>query len=143
MTTTRSALVCTALLVAGSWLTAAPAQADEGLPLHHVKYTMTARKPIYAQIYYLDHEPAIWADYGHNPYEFTPNIAADLGPNQPPWTFELDLAKPQEWAMVIANTGGEPGTPMFHCEISVDGATVVSKDGGPTDKGVLCSIRGW
>ena len=118
-------------------------QIDEGLPLHHIKYTLTAKKPIYAQVYYLDHEPALWADYGHNPYEFTPNIAADLGPGRPAWTYELDLAKPEEWAMVIANTGGEPGTPEFHCEIAVDGNTVVSRDGAPDAKGVLCSIRTW
>jgi hypothetical protein len=129
----------TAILLAATGLTAAPAQADEGLPLHHVKYTLTAQKPIYAEIYYLDQEPEIFANYSHNPYQYTPNVEADIGPNQP-WTFELDLRKPEEWAQVMANTGGEPGTPNFHCEIAVDGVVTVSKDGA---KGVLCSIRGW
>jgi hypothetical protein len=69
-----------------------------------------------------------------------PNVEADLGPNRPAWTYQLDLHKPEEWAMVVANTGPEPGTPNFHCEIAVDGAVVVSKDGA---QGVLCSIRGW
>jgi hypothetical protein len=141
--TRRTTLMCTAFLITTAGLTASPAAADEDLPLHHVKYTLTAKKPIYAQVYYIDHEPAIWSAYSHNPYEFTPNVAADLGPNNPPWTFELNLAKPEEYAMVIANTGGEPGTPIFHCEIAVDGKTVVSKDSAPDAKGVLCSIRTW
>ena len=34
----------------------------------------------------------------------------------------------------------EPGTPQFHCDLAVDGAVVVSKDG---PKGVLCSLRNW
>jgi hypothetical protein len=141
----RTALTCAVLSMTVSGLAAAPAHADEGQPvlMHHVKYTVTAKKPIYAQLYYIDHEPQVWADYGHNPYSFTPNVAADLGPNNPPWTFELDLAKPEEWAQVIANTGPEPGNPLFHCEIAVDGKTVVSRDSGPQEKGVLCSIRNW
>lgn len=108
--------------------------------MHHVKYTLTAKNPIYAQIYYLDQEPEVFANWSHNPYQYMPNVEADLGPNHPVWTYELDLHNPQEWAMVIANTGPEPGTPNFHCEIAVDGAVVVSNDGG---KGVLCSIRHW
>jgi hypothetical protein len=141
MTTTRTALFCigSAMLLTATGFTAGPAQADEDLPLHHVKYTLTAQKPIYAEIYYLDQEPEIFANYSHNPYQYTPNVEADVGPNQP-WTYELDLRKPEEWAQVIANTGGEPGAPNFHCEIAVDGVVKVSKDGA---KGVLCSIRRW
>jgi hypothetical protein len=125
------------LLAAG--LAAVPSHADNGLPLHHVKYTVTAQQPIYAQIYYLDHEPAVFADWSHNPYEFMPNIEADLGPGQT-WTYELDLQKPEEWATVVANTGAEPGTPNFHCELSVDGVVKVATDGA---KSVLCSMRQW
>ncbi|ELP47485.1 hypothetical protein D522_04833 [Mycobacterium avium subsp. paratuberculosis S5] len=44
------------------------------------------------------------------------------------------------YAMVVASTGTEPGTPGLHCDLTVDGAVVVSKDG---PKGVLCSIRPW
>lgn len=126
--------------IAAAGVMAAPSHADNDLPLHHVKYTLTAQNPIYAQIYYLDHEPAVFADWSHNPYEFMPNVAADLGPGRPAWTFELDLQKPEEWAMVIANNGPEPGTANFHCEITVDGAVVVTNDG---PKAVLCSIRKW
>jgi hypothetical protein len=141
MTTTRTALssIGSGLVLAAMGFTATLAHADDDLPLHHVKYTMTAQKPIYAEIYYLDQEPEIFANYSHNPYQYTPNVEADLGPNKS-WTFELDLHKPEEWAQVMANTGGEPGTPNFHCEIAVDGVVTVSKDGG---KGVLCSIRRW
>ena len=139
MTVIRMTLgVASAVVLVG--LTATPAHADDpAVPMHHVKYTLTAQKPIYAQIYYLDQEPEIFANWSHNPYQYMPNVQTDLGPNQA-WTFELDLQKPDEWAMVMANTGPEPGEPSFHCEIAVDGNTVVSNDGA---KAVLCSIRKW
>ncbi len=139
---TRTATILgagSALLLAAAGIAAAPAPADDALPLHHVKYTLTAENPIYAEIYYLDREPNVFADWSHNPYEFMPNVEADIGPSQP-WTFELNLERPEQWAMVIANTGPEPGTPNFHCQIEVDGAVVVTNTGG---KGVLCSLRKW
>jgi hypothetical protein len=114
------------------------ALADDPI-MHHIKYTVSAQKPIYADIYYIDQEPAMFSDYSHDPYRFTPNVKTDIGPGKP-WSFELDLAKPDDWAMVVASTGTEPGEPQFHCDLSVDGAVVVSKDG---PKGVLCSIRNW
>ncbi|MCV7100215.1 hypothetical protein [Mycobacterium palustre] len=107
--------------------------------MHHVKYTVTAQNPIYTDIYYLDHEPARFSDYSHDPYSFTPHIDVDIAPDKP-WSYELDLSKPDVYAMVVASTGTEPGTPNLHCELSVDGAVVVSKDG---PKGVLCSLRNW
>jgi hypothetical protein len=142
MSTTRTTLgAALAMLVAAAGVTAAPSHADDDVvaPVHHVKYRLTAENPIWAEIYYLDHEPAVFADWSHNPYEFMPNVEADLGPSQP-WTFELGLQKPEQWAMVMANTGPEPGTPNFQCQIEVDGAVVVSNSGA---KGVLCSIRKW
>ena len=107
--------------------------------MHHVKYTVTAQNPIYTDIYYLDQQPAIFSDYSHNPYSFTPHVDVDLGPGKP-WSFDLDMANPDDYAMVVASTGTEPGTPGLHCELAVDGAVVVSKDG---PKGVLCSLRNW
>ena len=61
MTTTRAALLRagSTILLAAACLTAAPSHADDDLPLHHVKYTLTAKNPIYAQIYYLDQEPIL------------------------------------------------------------------------------------
>ena len=54
MTATRTALASAGSAVLLACLTAAPSHADDDLPLHHVKYTLTAKNPIYAQIYYLD-----------------------------------------------------------------------------------------
>jgi hypothetical protein len=140
MTMTNRALLGAgfAVLLATAGVTAPPAHADD-LPMHHVKYKLTSQKPIYAEIYYLDQEPPNFADWSHNPYQFIPNVEADVGPSAP-WTYELDLQRPEMWALVVANAGPEPGTPNFHCELSVDGAVVASKDGG---RGVLCSIRSW
>jgi hypothetical protein len=131
------------LLATGSTtLTAALSRADDPPPapvMHHVKYTVTAANPIYTDIYYLDHEPAIFSDYSHNPYQFTPNVQADIAPGHP-WSYDLDLANPDVYAMVSASTGTEPGEPQLHCDLTVDGVVVASKDG---PKGVLCSIRHW
>jgi hypothetical protein len=129
-----------AVLVGGTGLLVGTGRAHADDPImHHVKYSISAQKPIYANIYYIDQEPAIFSDYSHDPYRFTPNVKTDLTPGNP-WTFELNLAKPDDWAMVLASTGTEPGEPQFHCELSVDGTVVVSKDG---PKGVLCSLRNW
>ena len=135
-------LLCagSAMLVATAGLLVSTGRAHADDPvMHHVKYTITAKNPIYANIYYIDQEPAIFSDYSHDPYRFTPNVQADIAPNKP-WSFELNLAKPEYWAMVVVNTGPEPSTPQFHCDLSVDGAVVVSNDG---PRGVLCSIRNW
>lgn len=130
-----------AVLLGGTGLlvSAARAHADDPPVMHHVKYTITVQNPIYANIYYIDQEPTIFSDYSHDPYRFTPNVKTDIAPGNP-WSFELNEAKPEYWAMVVVNTGSEPGTPQFHCDLSVDGSVVVSHDG---PKGVLCSIRNW
>ncbi|OMC47784.1 hypothetical protein A5744_06970 [Mycobacterium sp. IS-1264] len=138
MTTACRMLVAVLLAGAGLLTGAGPAHADDPV-MHHVKYTISVQNPIYANIYYIDQEPAIFSDYSHDPYRFTPNVKTDIAPDHP-WSFELNEAKPEYWAMVVVNTGPEPGTPQFHCELSVDGAVVVSKDG---PRGVLCSIRNW
>jgi hypothetical protein len=128
----------TLVAMAGLLVSTGRAHADDPV-MHHVKYTITAQNPIYADIYYHDQEPAIFSDYSHDPYRFTPNVKTDIGPGKP-WSFELDMANPDVWAMALASTGTEPGTPGLHCDLSVDGAVVVSQDG---PKGVLCSIRNW
>lgn len=128
----------TAIAMSGLLVSTGRAHADDPV-MHHVKYTVTAQNPIYTDIYYLDHEPAQFSDYSHNPYSFSPHIDVDLGPGKS-WSYELDLSKPDVYAMVVASTGTEPGTPGLHCDLAVDGSVVVSKDG---PKGVLCSIRNW
>jgi hypothetical protein len=118
--------------------TAAPSQANDPV-MHHVRYTVTAARPIYADIYYLDQQPPVFSDYSHDPYRFTPNVQADIAPGHP-WRSEVLLSNPDQYAMVSASVGTEPGTPQFHCDLAVDGVVVASQDG---PKGVLCSLRQW
>jgi hypothetical protein len=135
-----SAMTVAGLLVGAGVVVSAPsAHADPEPVMHHVKYAVTTENPIYTDIYYLDHQPAKFSDYSHNPYSFTPHVDVDLGPNKP-WTFDLDMTDPDHYAMVVASTGTEPGAPGIHCVLAVDGAVVVS-NGGP--KGALCSLRNW
>jgi hypothetical protein len=109
-------------------------------PLHNVHYTVWAEQPFNVVIYYRDTDPPNWADYSHNPYQFSPKVEADVGPNQQ-WNLDVGLVNPDEWAMVVAGTGGESTkTPNIHCALAVDG-TVVSTNQGP--KGALCSLRNW
>lgn len=126
------------LAAAGLLVGSGRAHADNPV-MHHVRYTVSAQNPIYTSIYYLDHQPAKFSDYSHNPYSFTPHVDIDLAPGKP-WSFDLDMSDPDHYAMVVASTGTEPGTPGLHCDLAVDGAVVVSKDG---PKGVLCSLRNW
>lgn len=131
--------VTAAVLLAASLGGPVPANADDDPPMHQVVYTISAKNPIYADIYYQDQDPSKYSDYSHNPYTFTPNIQADIAPGRP-WSQQVMLINPDAWAMVSVSTGRQPGTPGFHCTVSVDGNVVVSKDGA---KGVLCSLRTW
>lgn len=122
-------------------LSIAPAAADDlPAPLRHVKYTVWTERPFLgAEIYYRDIDPPNFAEYSHNPYAFSPNVEADVGPNQM-WTLDVMLANPDQWAMVTATSLDSPQTPNFHCALAVDGQ-VVSTNQGP--RGALCSIRNW
>jgi hypothetical protein len=118
---------------------AAPVRADDPV-MHQVRYVITAANPIWADIYYLDQQPAKFSDYSHDTYQYTPNVQADIGPGHP-WTSPVVmLTDPANYAMVTVSTGTEPGTPMFHCALVVDGVVVASNDG---PKGTLCSLRLW
>ena len=108
--------------------------------LRHVKYTVFSEVPFRnAEIYYRDVEPSNFAEYSHNPYAYSPNVEADVGPSQM-WTLDVMLANPDEWAMVTATSLDSVQRPNFHCVIAVDGEVVVT-DQGP--KGALCSLRNW
>ena len=107
--------------------------------MHSVTYTVYTDNPFHADIYYRDSEPANFADYSHDPYMFSPKAEADLGPDRP-WVLTVQLANPQQWAMVTATSGLSPNPPTFHCTLAVDGAVVVSNSGA---KGALCSLRNW
>jgi hypothetical protein len=143
MTTVGKATLGVALAVVmatgATTLTAATSRADDPV-MHQVRYVVTAANPIYADIYYLDQQPPKFSDYSHDTYQFTPNVQADIGPGHP-WTSpEVMLSDPATYAMVTVSTGTEPGTPMFHCALVVDGVVVKSNDG---PKGTLCSLRIW
>src|ERR1700723_3014033 len=60
-----SAMTVAGLLV-GAGLVVSTARAHADPVMHHVKYAVTAENPIYTSIYYLDHQPAKFADYSHN-----------------------------------------------------------------------------
>jgi hypothetical protein len=127
-----SAVGCNALF-------AAPARADDPV-MHEVKYVITAASPIWADIYYLDQDPTKFSDYSHNPYQYTPNVQADIAPGHPWVSPPVMLSNPDQYAMVSVSTGSEPGTPNFHCALIVDGVVKASNDGS---KGALCSLRLW
>jgi hypothetical protein len=139
MTTIGKAALAAAMAAMAATGTAVPSRADDP-PMHQVRYVITAASPIWADIYYLDQQPVLFSDYSHNPYQFTPNVQADIAPGHP-WTSPVVmLSNPSDYAMVSVSTGTEPGTPMFHCALVVDGVVVKSNDG---PKGALCSLRNW
>ncbi|MDX1873825.1 hypothetical protein SBI67_17025 [Mycolicibacterium sp. 120266] len=113
-------------------------------PLHRVRYTVGASQDVVnAEIYFREVEPPNWADYSHNPYEFSPNIEADLGPGKA-WVREVMLANPDEWAMVVVGLPTIVDAPLdepgFVCELRVDDVVVKTAKGA---KGALCSLRPW
>nr|WP_308208380.1 hypothetical protein [Mycolicibacterium houstonense] len=145
---TRDALGCNGIVSAMSAVAlgaalavAAPAQAEENPAVHRVTYTVTAEQPTTVGIYFREVDPPSWADYSHNPYEFSPKDDLTLEPGKP-WIRETTLADPMRWAMVAVSTGGmapqDPGT--LRCELAIDGI-VVDRAAGP--QGALCSLRNW
>ena len=127
------------LAAAGVLGVAGPASAEEP-GLHQVTYSIFSDKPFHrAEIYYRDTDPPNFADYSHNPYMFSPNVEADLNPGAP-WVLNVQLANPDQWAMVMATSGMSPNPPNFHCILAVDGVVVAENSGA---KGALCSMRHW
>ncbi|BBZ32574.1 hypothetical protein [Mycolicibacterium confluentis] len=137
----RSALATTAALGLMAGALAAAPQAAADPVMHHIRYTVTADGPIWSHIYYRDTEPAVFSDYSHNPYVFSPRADVDLAPDRP-WVLETSLADPEMWAMVTVQSAESPNftPPAFNCTLEVDGV-VVATDSGP--KGALCSLRPW
>lgn len=117
---------------------AAPAVAEEPV-LHDVTYTVSADAPFRAEIYYRDTDPPNFGDYSHDPYVFSPNVEANVGPGAP-WVLNVKLADPQNWAMVLGTSGLSPNPPGFHCTLAVDGQVLANNSGA---KGALCSLRLW
>lgn len=120
----------------------AVAQADPPPPpLRQVKYTVWTEQPYNgAEIYYRDTDPPNWAEYSHNPYLYSPNVEANLGPDSK-WVLDVGLADPESWAMVTTSIHNDSlAIPNFHCVLAVDGVVVKTSQG---PKGALCSIRPW
>lgn len=128
-----------AVVLAPAGVALAGSAAAEDPVLHEVTYTVYTDNPFFADIYYRDTDPPNFADYSHDPYQFSPKIEADLGPDRP-WSMTVRLTNPQYWAMVTATSGLSPNPPNFHCTLSVDG-TVLATNSGP--RGALCSLRNW
>ena len=116
---------------------AGPAHAESDS--HTVVYTVTSDTPTRADIYFRESDPPNWAEYSHNPYQFSPRAQVEVGPGQP-WVRQVTLRDPARWAMVTATSGQAAVEPKFHCTLEVDGQAIAS-DSGP--KGALCSIRHW
>lgn len=125
-------------MVAAGPTSTAPAGADEPVR-HQVTYTLYTERPFVAEIYYRDADPPDFAEYSHDPYQFSPNVEVDLGPDRP-WVLTVSLADPQQWAMVLGTSGQSPNPPTFHCSLAVDGAVAVTNSGV---RGALCSLRHW
>jgi hypothetical protein len=117
------------------------AHADDDPTSHRVAYSVTAEQPTTASIYYREVQPPTWADYSHNPYEFSPKDDVRLEPGKP-WVRDTTLSDPGQWAMVTVTTAGQ--TPQsgqtLHCLLTVDGIVVDHADG---PNGALCSLRHW
>lgn len=131
-------LAAVTILVAAAAAATPVTRADEPV-LHHVTYTVTAQHRVGADIYFRDADPPGWAEYSHDPYQFSPKVEADVGPATR-WTRDVWLAAPDQWAMVIATSGMSPATPDLHCELAIDGTVVATNHGV---KGALCSVRHW
>jgi hypothetical protein len=118
-----------------------PAEIPPGPPLRHVQYTVWTEQPYgNAEIYYRDTDPPNWAEYSHNPYLYSPNVEAHLGPDQK-WNLDVYLANPDDWAMVTTGIAADStAAPNFHCVLAVDGVVAKTAQG---PKGALCSIRAW
>jgi hypothetical protein len=134
--------VLSATALAGVLLTFGTSSAADAQPppLHRIHYTVWSEEPFRAEIYYRDTDPPNWGEYSHNPYLYSPNVEARLGPDQK-WNLEVFLVNPDRWAMVTTGIQSDSqATPNFHCVLAVDGVVVKTHQG---PKGALCSIRAW
>jgi hypothetical protein len=118
-----------------------PARADDDSLPHRVTYSVTADLPTAAGIYYRDVQPPTWAEYSHDPYQFSPRDDVQLQPGKS-WLREATLTDPGQWAMVTVTAAGQAPRPgqVLHCTLAVDGTVVARAEGA---NGALCSLRNW
>jgi|SRR5689334_17781870 len=120
-------------------LQAAPVHADEPIPAHRVTYTVTSDGQLDVDVYYREVDPPTWAEYSHNPYQFSPKAEASLAPGQP-WVREVTLIDPDRWAMVAISRTSTSRSGSIRCTLAVDGETVAAAEG---NAGAVCSLRNW
>lgn len=107
--------------------------------MHSVKYVVYSDIPASVDIYYRDTDPPDFADFSHNPYQYSPKVEANLAPGDP-WQREANLANPDLWAMVAVSRVHSSVKPESRCELLVDGVIAASNRG---PMGALCSLRQW
>jgi hypothetical protein len=127
-----------ALMVTAAGFGATHATSNAEPAGHQVKYTVTTGSELNAQIYYLKTEPPSQAAFDADSSQYLVNDKVPVNPDSP-WIFQTTLTNPTQWAIVSAS-GVLRTNPQFHCEIAVDGVTVVSQDGA---SGVQCALRQW
>ena len=156
MTKMRAAAVTigTALVVAAAGIGAAVGHADPettetpsapaepttsaGTSGHQVTYTITTTSDLVANISYIEADPPSMAAYNADSAKYLHSEHTPISGGKP-LVFTVSLDDPNQWALVTAS-GGLRINPEFHCEIAVDGQSVVSVQGG---SGVTCSTRPW
>ena len=127
-----------ALIMAAAGIAAIHATSNADPAAHQVKYTVTTGSELNAQIYYMKVEPSNQGAFDANSSTFLVNDKVPVSPDSP-WVFQTTMNDPNQWAIVTAS-GVLRTNPQFHCEIAVDGVTVVTQDG---DSGVQCALRPW
>jgi len=112
---------------------------------HQVTYTVTATGNLTGQVRYMNSDPPSQAAFDNNSAQYMTTAQAAFSAGQP-LVYTTTLANPNQWAFVNASGGchwpdcGSGSTPQLHCEIAVDGKTVVTQD---ATTGVTCSTRPW
>jgi ABC-type glycerol-3-phosphate transport system substrate-binding protein len=128
-----------ALIMAAAGIAATHAASNAEPAAHQVTYTVTTGSELNAQIYYMKVEPPSQAAFNADSSPFLVNDNRVLVSPDSPWAFQTTMNDPNQWAIVSAS-GVLRTDPQFHCQIAVDGVTVVSQDGG---SGVQCALRPW
>lgn len=129
-----------AVLVAAAGIAVTNATSNADPAGHHVRYTLTTQGPADFDLFYLTTQPPNKQAYNADAYSFVKKETLNVGPDAP-WVFETTLADPQ-WAIftVSSTTHGGQAAPNPHCEIAVDGQTVVQQD-GPYN--LQCKLSQW
>ena len=127
-----------ALIVAAAGLAVTHATSNAEPAAHKVKYTVRAGDTLQAKINYMQTEPENQGAFDADSSKYLTYVQVPVDPGTP-WVMETTLSNPNQWAILSAS-GVLRTNPQFHCEIAVDGVTVVSQDGG---SGVQCALRQW